>query len=84
MCNSVWLGFRAPQNCQAERNHQRDECDGQKHERNLAHDGGRGGPGPLHKEHDDSAEQAEEGENTASRAQPTNGTGVGQRRGRPV
>ena len=63
---------------QNERGHEGNKGDGEEDQRNLAHEGGRRCPNPLHHEHSDSGEQANQGEKRTCRAEPTDGSGVGQ------
>ena len=69
---------------QDECGHEGDKGDGEEDQRNLAHEGGRRCPNPLHHEHGDSGEQANQGEKRTCRAEPTDGSGVGKGRGRLV
>ena len=69
---------------QDERGHECDKGDGEEDQRNLAHEGGRRCPNPLHHEHGDSGEQANQGEKRTCRAEPTDSSGVGKGRGRLV
>ena len=69
---------------QDECGHEGDKGDGEEDQRNLAHEGGRRCPNPLHHEHGDSGEQANQGEKRTCRAEPTDSSGVGKRRGRLV
>lgn len=69
---------------QNERGHEGNKGDGEEDQRNLAHEGGRRCPNPLHHEHSDSGEQANQGEKRTCRAEPTDGSGVGKGRGRLV
>ena len=64
---------------QDECGHEGDKGDGEEDQRNLAHEGGRRCPNPLHHEHGDSGEQTEQGENRAACTEPADGPGVGQR-----
>lgn len=64
---------------QDECGHECDKCDGEEDQRNLAHEGGRRCPNPLHHEHGNSGEQTEQGENRAACTEPADGPGVGQR-----
>ena len=59
--------------------HEGDKGDGEEDQRNLAHEGGRRCPNPLHHEHGDSGKQANQGEKRTCRAEPADGPGVGQR-----
>lgn len=69
---------------QDERGHEGNKGDGEEDQRNLAHEGGRRCPNPLHHEHGDSGEQANQGEKRTCRAEPTDGSGVGKGCGRLV
>lgn len=69
---------------QDECGHEGDKGDGEEDQRNLAHEGGRRCPNPLHHEHGDSGEQTKQGEKRTCRAEPTNSSGVGKGRGRLV
>ena len=69
---------------QDECGHEGDKGDGEEDQRNLAHEGGRRCPNPLHHEHGDSGEQANQGENRAACTEPADGSGVGKGRGRLV
>lgn len=69
---------------QDERGHEGNKSDGEEDQRNLAHEGGRRCPNPLHHEHCDSGEQANQGEKRTCRAEPTDGSGVGKGCGRLV
>ena len=69
---------------QDECGHECDKCDGEEDQRNLAHEGGRRCPNPLHHEHGDSGEQANQGEKRTCRAEPTDSSGIGKGRGRLV
>lgn len=69
---------------QDECGHEGDKGDGEEDQRNLAHEGGRRCPNPLHHEHGDSGEQTEQGEKRTCRAEPTDSSGVGKGRGRLV
>ena len=69
---------------QDECGHEGDKGDGEEDQRNLAHEGGRRCPNPLHHEHGDSGEQANQGEKRTCRAEPTDSSGVGKGRGRLV
>ena len=66
---------------QDECGHEGDKGDGEEDQRNLAHEGGRRCPNPLHHEHGDSGEQANQGEKCTCRAEPTDSSGVGKGRG---
>ena len=63
---------------QDECGHECNKGDGEEDQRNLAHEGGRRCPNPLHHEHGNSGEQAEQGENRAACTEPADGSGVGQ------
>lgn len=69
---------------QDERGHEGNKGDGEEDQRNLAHEGGRRCPNPLHHEHCDSGEQTNQGEKRTCRTEPTDGSGVGKGRGRLV
>ena len=69
---------------QDECGHEGNKGDGEEDQRNLAHEGGRRCPNPLHHEHGNSGEQTEQGENRAACTEPADGSGVGKGRGRPV
>ena len=69
---------------QDECGHECDKGDGEEDQRNLAHEGGRRCPNPLHHEHGDSGEQANQGEKRTCRAEPADSSGVGKGRGRLV
>lgn len=69
---------------QDECGHEGDKGDGEEDQRNLAHEGGRRCPNPLHHEHGDSGEQTEQGENRAACTEPADGSGVGKGGGHPV
>ena len=69
---------------QDECGHEGDKGDGEEDQRNLAHEGGRRCPNPLHHEHGNSGEQTEQGENRAACTEPADGSGIGKGRGRPV
>ncbi len=69
---------------QDECGHEGDKGDGEEDQRNLAHEGGRRCPNPLHHEHSDSGEQANQGEKRTACAEPTDSSGVGKGRGRLV
>lgn len=64
--------------------HECDKGDGEEDQRNLAHEGGRRCPNPLHHEHGDSGEQANQGEKRTACAEPADSSGVGKGRGRLV
>ncbi len=74
----------AAHNRQNERGHEGNKGDGEEDQRNLAHEGGRRCPNPLHHEHCDSGEQANQGEKRTCRAEPADGSSVGKGRGRLV
>ncbi len=78
------LCFVAAHNRQNERGHEGNKGDGEEDQRNLAHEGGRRCPNPLHHEHGDSGEQTNQGEKRTCRAEPTDGSSVGKGRGRLV
>lgn len=63
---------------QNECGHEGNKGDGEEDQRNLAHEGGRRCPNPLHHEHGNSGEQTEQGENRAACTEPADGSGVGQ------
>ena len=63
---------------QDECGHECNKGDGEEDQRNLAHEGGRRCPNPLHHEHGNSGEQTEQGENRAACTEPADGSGVGQ------
>ncbi len=69
---------------QNECGHEGNKGDGEEDQRNLAHEGGRRCPNPLHHEHGDSGEQANQGEKRTCRAEPADGSSVGKGRGRLV
>lgn len=69
---------------QDECGHEGNKGDGEEDQRNLAHEGGRRCPNPLHHEHGNSGEQTEQGENRAACTEPADGSGVGKGRGYPV
>ena len=69
---------------QDECGHEGDKGDGEEDQRNLAHEGGRRCPNPLHHEHGDSGEQANQGEKRTCRAEPADSSGVGKGCGRLV
>ena len=69
---------------QDECGHEGDKGDGEEDQRNLAHEGGRRCPNPLHHEHGNSGEQTEQSENRAACTEPADGSGVGKGRGCPV
>ncbi len=64
--------------------HEGNKGDGEEDQRNLAHEGGRRCPNPLHHEHGDSGEQANQGEKRTACAEPADGSSVGKGRGRLV
>lgn len=66
---------------QDECGHEGNKGDGEEDQRNLAHEGGRRCPNPLHHEHGNSGEQTEQGENRAACTEPADGSGVGKGRG---
>lgn len=74
----------AAHNRQDERGHEGNKGDGEEDQRNLAHEGGRRCPNPLHHEHSDSGEQANQGEKRTACAEPTDSSSVGKGRGRLV
>ena len=74
----------AAHNRQNERGHEGNKGDGEEDQRNLAHEGGRRCPNPLHHEHGNSGEQTEQGEKRTACAEPTDSSGVGKGRGRLV
>ena len=87
MCVSLRLKslcLVAAHNRQNECGHEGNKGDGEEDQRNLAHEGGRRCPNPLHHEHGDSGEQANQGENRAACAEPADGSSVGKGRGRLV
>lgn len=87
MCVSLRLkslGLVAAHDRQDECGHECDKGDGEEDQRNLAHEGGRRCPNPLHHEHGDSGEQANQGEKRTCRAEPTDSSGIGKGRGRLV
>lgn len=87
MCVSLGLKslcLVAAHDRQDECGHEGDKGDGEEDQRNLAHEGGRRCPNPLHHEHGDSGEQANQGEKRTCRAEPADGSGVGKGRGRLV
>lgn len=63
---------------QNECGHEGNKGDGEEDQRNLAHEGGRRCPNPLHHEHGNSGEQTKQGENRAACTEPADGSGVGQ------
>ena len=87
MCVSLRLkslGLVAAHDRQDECGHECNKGDGEEDQRNLAHEGGRRCPNPLHHEHGDSGEQANQGEKRTCRAEPADSSGVGKGRGRLV
>ena len=85
------VSLRPKSLCPVAAHDRQDECghecnkgDGEEDQRNLAHEGGRRCPNPLHHEHGDSGEQANQGEKRTCRAEPTDSSGVGKGRGRLV
>lgn len=89
--NDVCVSLRLKSLClvaahdrQNERGHEGNKGDGEEDQRNLAHEGGRRCPNPLHHEHCDSGEQANQGEKRTCRAEPTDSSGIGKGRGRLV
>lgn len=64
--------------------HEGNKGDGEEDQRNLAHEGGRHCPNPLHHEHGNSGKQTEQGKNRAACTEPADGSGIGKGRGRPV
>ena len=79
------VSLRPKSLCPVAAHDRQDECghecnkgDGEEDQRNLAHEGGRRCPNPLHHEHGNSGEQAEQGENRAACTEPADGSGVGQ------
>lgn len=89
--NDVCVSLRLKSLClvaahdrQNERGHEGNKGDGEEDQRNLAHEGGRRCPNPLHHEHGDSGEQANQGEKRTCRAEPADSSGVGKGRGRLV
>lgn len=87
MCVSLGLKslcLVAAHDRQDECGHEGNKSDGEEDQRNLAHEGGRRCPNPLHHEHGDSGEQANQGENRAACTEPADGSGVGKGRGHPV
>lgn len=87
MCVSLRLkslGLVATHDRQDECGHEGNKGDGEEDQRNLAHEGGRRCPNPLHHEHGNSGEQTEQGENRAACTEPADGSGVGKGRGYPV
>lgn len=87
MCVSLRLkslGLVAAHDRQDECGHECNKGDGEEDQRNLAHEGGRRCPNPLHHEHGNSGEQTEQGKNRAACTEPADGSGIGKGRGRPV
>ena len=87
MCVSLRLkslGLVAAHDRQNQCGHECNKGDGEEDQRNLAHEGGRRCPNPLHHEHGNSGEQAKQGENRAACTEPADGSGVGKGRGYPV
>ena len=87
MCVSLRLkslGLVAAHDRQDECGHEGNKGDGEEDQRNLAHEGGRRCPNPLHHEHGNSGKQTEQGENRAACTEPADGSGIGKGRGRPV
>ena len=87
MCVSLRLkslGLVAAHDRQNQCGHEGNKGDGEEDQRNLAHEGGRRCPNPLHHEHGNSGEQTEQGENRAACTEPADGSGVGKGRGCPV
>ncbi len=89
--NDVCVSLRLKSLClvaahdrQNERGHEGNKGDGEEDQRNLAHEGGRRCPNPLHHEHGDSGEQANQGEKRTACAEPADGSSVGEGRGRLV
>ena len=89
--NDVCVSLRLKSLCLVAAHDRQNECghegnkgDGEEDQRNLAHEGGRRCPNPLHHEHSDSGEQANQGEKRTCRAEPTDSSGVGKGRGRLV
>ena len=87
MCVSLRLkslGLVAAHDRQDQCGHECNKGDGEEDQRNLAHEGGRRCPNPLHHEHGNSGEQTKQGENRAACTEPADGSGVGKGRGRLV
>ena len=89
--NDVCVSLRLKSLCLVAAHNRQNECghegnkgDGEEDQRNLAHEGGRRCPNPLHHEHGDSGEQANQGEKRTACAEPTDSSGVGKGRGRLV
>ena len=87
MCVSLRLkslGLVAAHDRQDQCGHECNKGDGEEDKRNLAHEGGRRCPNPLHHEHGNSGEQTKQGEKRTCRAEPTDSSGVGKGCGRLV
>ena len=87
MCVSLRLkslGLVAAHDRQDQRGHKCNKGDGEEDQWNLAHEGGRRCPNPLHHEHGNSGKQTEQGKNRAACTEPADGSGIGKGRGRPV
>lgn len=87
MCVSLRLkslGLVAAHDRQNQCGHEGNKGDGEEDQRNLAHEGGRRCPNPLHHEHGNSGKQTEQGKNRAACTEPADGSGIGKGRGRPV
>ena len=87
MCVSLRLkslGLVAAHDRQNQCGHEGNKGDGEEDQRNLAHEGGRHCPNPLHHEHGNSGKQTEQGKNRAACTEPADGSGIGKGRGRPV
>lgn len=87
MCVSLRLkslGLVAAHDRQNQCDHEGNKGDGEEDQWNLAHEGGRRCPNPLHHEHGNSGEQTEQGENRAACTEPADGSCVGKGRGHPV
>ncbi len=89
--NDVCVSLRLKSLCLVAAHDRQDECghegdkgDGEEDQRNLAHEGGRRCPNPLHHEHGDSGEQANQGEKRTACAEPADSSSVGKGRGRLV
>lgn len=81
MCVSLRLkslGLVAAHDRQNQCGHEGNKGDGEEDQRNLAHEGGRRCPNPLHHEHGNSGEQTEQSENRAACTEPADGSGIGQ------
>ena len=83
--NDVCVSLRLKSLCLVAAHDRQNECghegnkgDGEEDQRNLAHEGGRRCPNPLHHEHGDSGEQANQGEKRTACAEPTDSSGVGK------